>query len=105
MRMAPAPSVRSPERITLPGRHGRPSVRTTHFPQGDARGENYPVGSGEVVTEGIDGRLGPTVRVNLAVEILDVAVRGAAADEERPGDLAVAHPSGDQPQHVHLTRR
>src|SRR5947209_800330 len=57
---------------------------------------------GEVVAEGVGGRIGPAVRADLLVEILDMPVDGAGADGEGRRDLAVAAARRNQPQHIDL---
>src|SRR6476469_10614365 len=54
---------------------------------------------------GVGGRLGLAVRVDFLVEVLDVSVHRANADEEGCRDLAVAAARGDEAKHLHLTLR
>src|SRR3954451_22762895 len=62
-------------------------------------------GSGEVVVEGEAGGGGAVVHAELAVDVGDVRLDGARAEEEPRGDGGVAQPRGEQPQHLRLARR
>ena len=56
------------------------------------------------MTLGVGGRLGLTVDVELQVDVGDVSLNRARAQEERLGHLAIALASCDQPQDLDLTR-
>jgi hypothetical protein len=56
--------------------------------------------SGEIMAEGEGDRLRPTVDIELAVEVLYMALDRAHAEGERVGDLGIALARGDQPQHL-----
>lgn len=62
----------------------------------DARPGRLGKASAEVVVEGEGGGLGPIVDVELAVQVLDVPLDGALAQEELVRDIAVALARGDQ---------
>src|SRR5262249_13113280 len=64
----------------------------------------YGSGGDEAVAEGVGGGVGAAARVDLAVEVLDVALDRADADGEDRADLAVAPPGRHEPQHFDLTQ-
>jgi hypothetical protein len=59
---------------------------------------------GEVVRERVSSSLRLGMDVELAVDVDDVALDGAEAQDQIGADLAVAFPLGDEPQQFHLAR-
>ena len=60
---------------------------TTQLSTVDAGGDHVDGASGQPVAEGVGGGVGPVARVDLAVEVGDVALDGAHAQRQLGGDL------------------
>ena len=57
------------------------------------------------MAEGVGGGRGAVVCADLQVDVGDVALHGARAEEERRRDRAVAVPGSEQPEHLDLPTR
>src|SRR5688572_27154236 len=61
-------------------------------------------GSSEVLADGERRSLGAVAHAELVEDVADVGLCGAAAEEERLGDLAVREAPRDETQHLPFTR-
>src|SRR6266545_144396 len=64
-----------------------------------------PILAGEPEPDRLRGRLAARVNAELSEDRCDVVVNRPLGEHEPPGDLGVAHPFGDESEHLYLARR